>query len=159
METTGQKPTGEHTSSLRPETLFMFLCAYVILTPPLPLFLVQMEENVMRHRPILTGAFQRATHYNNPLPRMKVQPLHVSGMIHKRTRAREHRQKRLWTLSSWVKHVEAEARFEKRLEGNAARFGQKFEGVFHHTGWCECISLSPPSPSRYTVGFLWSQRG
>ena len=93
----------------------------------------------MRHRAILTGTFQRATYYNKPLPRMKIQPLHVSGMIHNRLRARERRRVQHWTLMSLTKHMEAEAKFEKTLERNAARFGQKFKSVFQHMDWREHI--------------------
>jgi len=96
---------------------------------------------MMRHRAILTGTFHRATHHNKPLPRMKVQPLHVSGMIHKRLRARERRQVQLWTLVSLKRHMEAEFKFEGMLEREAARFGQKFESVFQHMDWREC---TPP---------------
>ena len=111
---------------------------------------IQMEENMMRHRAILTGTFQRATYYNKPLPRMKVQPLHVSGMIQKRLRARERRRDQHWTLLSWAKHMETEARFEKTLEKDAARFGQTFTSVFQHEDWRE----SSPCPSRIKVEFL-----
>ncbi|KAF9783208.1 hypothetical protein BJ322DRAFT_141431 [Thelephora terrestris] len=98
-----------------------------------------MEENVMRHRPILTGTFHRASYYNKPLPRMKVQPLHVSGMIHKRMRARQRRRERQWTLTSWTKDIEAEDVFERTLERNAAKFGQTFEGAFQHVDWLKNI--------------------
>ena len=114
-------------------------CARGLTNCPVSLF--KMEENMMRHRAILTGTFQRATYYNKPLPRMKVQPLHVSGMIRNRLRARERRHVKQWTLMSLKKHIEAEAKFERVLEGNAARFGQKFESVFQHIDWCECILL------------------
>jgi len=96
----------------------------------------------MRHRAILTGTFQRATYYNKPLPRMKVQPLHVSGMINKRHRARERRRVQQWTLASLTKHMEAEARFERMLETNATQFGQKFKSVFQHMDWRKCIRPS-----------------
>lgn len=95
----------------------------------------------MRHRAVLTGTFQRATHYNKPLPRMKVQPLHVTGMINKRLRARERRRIQHWTLASLTKHIEAEAKFEKTLKENAARFGQEFKSVFQHVDWRECILI------------------
>jgi len=109
-----------------------------------PLFFhIQMEENMMRHRAVLTGTFQRATWYNKPLPRMKVQPLHVSGMIQKRILARERRRDQHWTLLSLTKHMEAEARFERALERDAARFGQRFTSVFQHVDWCE-YTLPPP---------------
>lgn len=97
---------------------------------------------MMRHRPILTGTFQRATYFNKPLPRMKVQPLHVSGMIHKRIRARQRRREQQWTLVSWAKHIETEAMFERMLERNAEKFGQRFESVFWHTDWREFL-ISP----------------
>ena len=66
---------------------------------------------------------------------MKVQPLHVTGMIRKRIRARERRRVQHWTLMSLTKHVEEEAKFERSLEKNAAQFGQNFESVFQHTDW------------------------
>ena len=92
---------------------------------------------MMRHRAILTGTFHRATYYNKPLPRMKVQPLHVSGMINKRIRARERRRDQHWVLMGLMKDVEAEVRFERALKRNAARFGQEFESVFQHMDWRE----------------------
>lgn len=104
---------------------------------PTLFFTLQMEENMMRHRAILTGTFLRASYYNKPLPRMKVQPLHVSGMIHKRIRAREHRRTKQSNLTSLISHMEAEAGFEKMLGRNAARFGQEFESVFQHKDWRE----------------------
>jgi len=97
----------------------------------------------MRHRAILTGTFQRATYYNKPLPRMKVQPLHVSGMIQKRLRGRERRRDQHWTLMSMTKHMEAEARFERALEWDAARLGQSFTSVFQHADWCEYTPSLP----------------
>jgi len=114
----------------------------------------QMEENMMRHRAILTGTFQRATYYNKPLPRMKIQPLHVSGMINKRIRARERRRLQHWTLTSLTKHMEEEAEFERMLSRNAARFGQEFRSVFQHTDWRECI---PPSPDTVVVTVWWGR--
>ena len=97
---------------------------------------------MMRHRAILTGTFQRATYYNKPLPRMKVQPLHVSGMINKRILARERRRHQHWTLTSLSRHMEDEAEFERMLSKNAARFGQGFRSVFQHMDWCESIPFS-----------------
>jgi hypothetical protein len=104
---------------------------------------MQMEDNMMRHRAILTGTFQRATHFNKPLPRMKIQPIHVSGMINKRIRARERRRAQHWNLVSLTNHLEAEVGFERALKRNAARFRQDFESVFQHMDWRE---YSPPDP-------------
>ena len=103
---------------------------------------IQMEENMMRHRAILTGTFHRASYYNKPLPRMKVQPLHVSGMINKRLRARERRRLQHSTLRSLTRDMKEEAVFETMLKRSAARFGQDFESVFQHTDWREYILLS-----------------
>ena len=128
------------------------LPSYLLLTTPHHFFFffpIQMEENMMRHRAILTGTFQRATHYNKPLPRMKVQPLHVSGMIQKRLRARERRRDQHWTLISLTKHMESEARFERALERDAALFGQSFTSIFQHADWCE---YSHPLPGCYSHG-------
>lgn len=97
----------------------------------------------MRHRAILTGTIQRATHFNKPLPRMKVQPIHVSMMIKKRIRARSRRREQSWALVSLMKHIEAEATFERILEENAARFGQKFERVFDSSDWRKYIPFLP----------------
>ena len=124
---------------LLPSLVPRFLHISLRLTTRPLVFSIQMEENMMRHRAILTGTFQRATYYNKPLPRMKVQPLHVSGMINKRHRARERRRVQQWTLASLTKHMEAEARFEKMLRTNAAQFGQGFKSVFHHMDWRKCI--------------------
>ena len=113
---------------------------------------------MMRHRAILTGTFQRATYYNKPLPRMKVQPLHVSGMIQKRTVARQRRQEQHWTLMSLTKHMELEARFERALERHATRFGQSFTTVFQHVDWCEYICPLFTSPDvAVTVGLIGAE--
>ena len=89
---------------------------------------------------------------------MKVQPLHVSGMIQKRIRARTRRREKHWILTSLSKHVEAEATFEKILEENAAKFGQKFERVFDCTGWRECILFSLVSPSSVDAAIVVVER-
>lgn len=112
------------------ETLFVSICMRLN-------FYTQMEENMMRHRAILTGGIHKATYYNKPLPRMKVQPLHVSMMIHKRIRARARRLERQRALTSLMRHIETEAKFERILEKNAARFGQNFSRVFDCEGWRE----------------------
>ena len=142
METTDQEPARECTSQVGLSTFFIPHYAYLYLTTVPLIFFIQMEENMMRHRAILTGTFHKATHFNKPLPRMKVQPLHVSGMINKRLRARERRRAHSWTLTSLAKHMENEAEFERTLQRNAARFGQEFENVFQHIDWGGCIS--PP---------------
>lgn len=116
-------------------------------------FTLQVEENMMRHRAILTGTFQKATYYNKPFPKMKLQPLHVGVMIHKRIRARQRRRECHLTLRSWMKDVEEEAIFESALQRNATRYGQGFKGVFHHTDWCEFI-FTLPLPQ----GHVWCQR-
>ena len=117
-----------------------------------------MEENMMRHRAILTGTFERATYYNKPLPRMKVQPIHVSGMIHKRIRARERRRTQHWTLRDWAQHMGTEAEFERALVENAARFGQTFKSVFQHMDWrkyaCSASHFSPSVVVVAVVGLI-----
>ena len=139
METTYQKSTGEYMPPLHPSNLPVPRRAYTHLSTDMS----QMEDNMMRHRAILTGTFQRASHFNKPLPRMRVQPLHVSVMIQKRIRARERRQEKHWVLLGWAKDVDAEALFESTLEKDAAGFGQTFESVFRHTDWREYIFLPP----------------
>jgi len=126
MEATRQESTREYTHLIPPRTYMYLITRHSVS---------QMEDNMMRHRAILTGTIQRATYYNKPLPRMKLQPLHVTGMISKRIRARERRRVQHWTLMSLTKHMEAEAKFERALKKNAARFGQNFKSVFQHMDW------------------------
>jgi len=139
VETTRQEPARKHPHPLKVSNS---TCIQQHLTSR-SFLLVQMEENLMRHRAILTGTFQRATYYNKPLSRMKVQPLHVSGMIQKRLRGRERRRAQHWTVMGLKTHMEEEARFERALERDAARFGQSFTSVFQHADWRE---YTPPSP-------------
>ncbi|KAL1950426.1 hypothetical protein VTO73DRAFT_5550 [Trametes versicolor] len=82
----------------------------------------------LRTRPVLTGAFLKPTILHGPLPRMRPQPLHVTGMIVWRRKARERRLAKQEQLQEQMKYLDAESEFERNLArgSNAA----SFEGAF-----------------------------
>lgn len=63
----------------------------------------------------MTGAFVRPTLNHGPLPRLKPQPLHITGMITKRLRVRQWRSKRLEKLRSLQQDAKLEEEFERTL--------------------------------------------
>lgn len=66
----------------------------------------------MRRRPIMTAGHLKPSYYNPPLPRLKPQPLHITGMIVNRKRARS---RRLDALEQW-KQVRQDLMEEYRFE-------------------------------------------
>ena len=80
-------------------------------------------------------------------------------MIEKRIRARERRREQNLNLRSLAKHMDAEATFERMLRENAARFGQRFKGVFHSEDWCEYIFFSHLPRGRCNCGCGFSISG
>lgn len=91
-------------------------------TPP------QAWQERLRTRPVLTGAYLKPTILHGPLPRMRPQPLHVTGMIVWRRKARERRLAKQEQLQEQMKYLDAESEFERNLArgSNAA----PFEGAF-----------------------------
>lgn len=82
----------------------------------------------MRTRPVLTGAYIKPTILHGPLPRMRPQPLHVTGMIVWRRKARERRLAKQEQLQEQMKYLDAESEFERNLaRGSKAA---SFEGAF-----------------------------
>ncbi|KAI0631917.1 hypothetical protein C8Q77DRAFT_1218511 [Trametes polyzona] len=71
-----------------------------------------------RTRPVLTGAYLKPTLFNGPLPRLRPQPLHITGMIVARRKARERRTARHEMLREQTQLVEVERSFELALEKN-----------------------------------------
>ncbi|KAI0260680.1 hypothetical protein BC834DRAFT_534795 [Gloeopeniophorella convolvens] len=79
-------------------------------------------------RPIVTGGFFKPSIYNGPLPRLKPQPAHISGMIHKRRLGRAKHVAQQRRLSSRRADMEAEAGFEDALMAAGSRFVPTFGG-------------------------------
>lgn len=72
-------------------------------------------EAKLRSRPIFKGSFIRPSFDNRLLPRLIPQPAHITGMIVRRRRAREHRWVQRGTLKSWAHDLQCEDLFEKEL--------------------------------------------
>ena len=85
----------------------------------------------MRNRPMLTGAFFKPTLYNGPLPRMKPQPHHITGMIVYRRKAREARQRRQKDYLETIRDLHLEHQFEKGVYAlSGVGFGANRDSVF-----------------------------
>ena len=85
-------------------------CLYLVLT-----IMLQEWQNKLRNRPILTGGFTRATLYHGPLPRMKPQPIAISGMIRTRMKARTARIEKQARLLADLELLTEERDFEMGL--------------------------------------------
>ncbi|KAG6891381.1 hypothetical protein C0992_008092 [Termitomyces sp. T32_za158] len=88
----------------------------------------------LANRPIMTGGLLRPSFANRPLPRLKPQPEHISGMIRKRRLARERRMQRLVDIQEDIQDLE----FEAELEIGAAKLaGKEVESVYadHMEEW------------------------
>ncbi|KAK7033169.1 hypothetical protein R3P38DRAFT_2921146 [Favolaschia claudopus] len=92
------------------------------------------SEQRMRSRPILTGTLLKPTLYNPPLPRMKRQPIAISGMINTRMRARERRLARDAQLSEYIDDLRREAAFEESL---SSLHGSSPERIYSGDAWYE----------------------
>jgi len=84
----------------------------------------------LRHRPILTGGYLRPTLYNPPLPRMKPQPEHVSGMIYKRRKATIKQWAALGETEQWLQDLKHESEFEEQLAKEAEKDQVSLKPVF-----------------------------
>jgi len=76
----------------------------------------------------------KPTLYHGPLPRLKPQPDHISGMIHKRRVARARRVERQRALLSQMQDLQVEAKFEGNLAANGEQFERCFSGP-HLPAW------------------------
>ena len=72
----------------------------------------------MRRRPIMTGGHLSATLYNPPLPRLKPQPVHISGMIISRKRMRAKRLAEIDEQTAIREDLACEVAFEETLHRN-----------------------------------------
>ncbi|EKM51750.1 uncharacterized protein PHACADRAFT_199254 [Phanerochaete carnosa HHB-10118-sp] len=69
----------------------------------------------LQNRTILTGGYMKPTILHGPLPRMKPQPLHVTGMIVYRKKARERRLMRYLAYNEQMRDIKREAQIETML--------------------------------------------
>ncbi|RPD62662.1 hypothetical protein L226DRAFT_458933 [Lentinus tigrinus ALCF2SS1-7] len=101
----------------------------------------------MRTRPIMTGAYLRPSLFNGPLPRLVPQPLHITGMITYRRKARERRMARHEILQEDLALLNLENHFERSL---AAKEGTQLTPVFtdDFNAWREPIKRSMDDISR-----------
>src|SRR5580692_5684668 len=76
----------------------------------------------------------KPTIYYGPLPRLKPQPDHISGMIHKRRVARSRRIERQRVLLSQIEDLRVEGNFEGKLAARGAQFEHCFSGL-HLSAW------------------------
>ncbi|KAG5730963.1 hypothetical protein E4T56_gene7142 [Termitomyces sp. T112] len=79
----------------------------------------------LANRPIMTGGLLRPSYVNRPLPRLKPQPEHITGMILKRRMARERRIETLVDIQEYIQDL----MFEARLETGAAELAGKAGAV------------------------------
>ena len=99
----------------------------------------------MRHRPIMTGAYHKPSLFNKPLPRLSPQPVHITGMISARRKARANRIARQELLQENLALLESERKFEMRLAKNSADVGVLSELVYSdaYAQWRKRIVISP----------------
>jgi hypothetical protein len=94
---------------------------------------VQEWQETLRRRPILTGGYLRPTLSNRPLPRLKPQPMAISGMIYKRRVARDRRMTATLRLREWRDDLFREHVFESKLQKSSP---EMVDRVFaDHNGW------------------------
>ncbi|KAI1794940.1 hypothetical protein LXA43DRAFT_1112778 [Ganoderma leucocontextum] len=91
----------------------------------------------MRTRPIMTGGYLRPSLFHKALPRLIPQPLHITGMITSRRKARERRMGRFDTIQEYARLLNTEFKFEDTLVKAAEKEGQSIERVFTEdtAGW------------------------
>ena len=65
---------------------------------------------------MVTGSIIPATLYNKPLPRLKPQPINITGIIVSRHRKRAARQQQMEDLSELINDLKRECEFETALE-------------------------------------------
>ncbi|THH28267.1 hypothetical protein EUX98_g5923 [Antrodiella citrinella] len=114
-------------------------------------------QEKLRHRPVLTGGYLRPSISNPPLPRMKPQPAHLSGMIHKRRQA---------TVRQWAAVGEADVllqdlKHEKEFEENLIKTAGKtrvdmelaYTGNRFHDWVAPIIDVKKMMNERIKLGF------
>ncbi|TFK91849.1 hypothetical protein K466DRAFT_481813 [Polyporus arcularius HHB13444] len=103
----------------------------------------------MRTRPIMTGAYLRPSLYNGPLPRLVPQPLHITGMITSRRKARVRRMARHEACQEDLTLLNAEGHFERALTVSSSAEGTQLTRVFTDdpNGWREPIKQTMDSVS------------
>lgn len=90
----------------------------------------------MRNRPIMTGGYLRPSWFNNPLPRLSPQPIHISMMIASRRKARASRMVRFEQYNEWKEDMKHEARFERLLQEELPpEHAQQFQMIFQDREW------------------------
>ncbi|KAI0647834.1 hypothetical protein C8Q79DRAFT_952145 [Trametes meyenii] len=91
----------------------------------------------MRTRPIMTGGYQKPTYYHGPLPRLKPQPAHITGMITWRRKARRRRLAQYEALQEQGMLLEAERKFENDLTAKIRPKRESFEPAYtdDHNDW------------------------
>ncbi|KAJ3551122.1 hypothetical protein NM688_g4914 [Phlebia brevispora] len=77
-----------------------------------------MWEYRTRPRPRVTGSILRASLYNKPMPRLKPQPINITGILVSRHHKRAVRQAQLDNLLELKRDIRREYDFEKALEHN-----------------------------------------
>lgn len=82
----------------------------------------QVWQERLRTRPRLTGAIMNATLYNKPLPRLKPQPINITGILASRHRKRIMRQAQLESLNELRLDLQRECEFEANLEKRGLKF-------------------------------------
>ena len=78
----------------------------------------------------MTGGYLKPSLFNGPLPRLVPQPMHISGMITSRKKARERRLFNLDTFTEDMKLIYHECKFEQMLAARASAEGTPFQRVF-----------------------------
>ncbi|CDO76164.1 hypothetical protein BN946_scf184740.g7 [Trametes cinnabarina] len=89
----------------------------------------------------MTGAYLKPSLYNKPLPRLVPQPLHITGMIVARRKARARRMVMHETLKEHMKLIDVERDVERSLAQQAEVEGTSLEQVYadDYGGWREPI--------------------
>ena len=97
----------------------------------------------------MTGGYLKPSLFNGPLPRLVPQPMHISGMITSRKKARERRLYNLDAFTEDMKLIYHECKFEEMLAGRTAVDGASFERIFADdvAAWRRhSVVLHPPLP-------------
>ncbi len=92
----------------------------------------------------MTGAYLRPSLYNGPLPRLVPQPLHITGMITSRRKARVRRMARHEACQEDLTLLNAEGHFERALAVSSSAEGAQLTRVFTDdpNGWRMCQLIS-----------------
>ncbi|TCD70884.1 hypothetical protein EIP91_001192 [Steccherinum ochraceum] len=87
-------------------------------------------QRKLYRRPIMTGAYLRPTVANPPLPRLRPQPEHISGMIHKRRRATNRQYIAVEEADRTIDELKYEKEFEEKLTQEAQANGVQMKTFF-----------------------------